>query len=87
MNDLDYLLAFPNPAKDELHLRFVLNASQEVSISIFDAKGSLVSHSYHGILVPSEHDIPIDLSGWERGLYFLRFTAGSHQLSRKIIIE
>ncbi|KPL12712.1 MAG: hypothetical protein AMS26_16525 [Bacteroides sp. SM23_62] len=87
MKDLDYLLAFPNPASDELHLRFVLNTRQEVNIEIFNAKGQLVSQRYHGIMVPAEHDIPIDLSAWERGLYFLKFRAGSQLISKKIIVN
>ncbi len=87
MKDLDYLLAFPNPASDELHLRFVLNTRQLVNVEIYDAKGRLISQSNHGLMVPAEHDIPIDLSQWERGLYLLKFRAGSHQISKKIIVN
>jgi hypothetical protein len=87
MKDLDYLLAFPNPASDELHLRFVLNTRQLVNVEIYDANGRLISQSNHGLMVPAEHDIPIDLSQWERGLYFLRFRTGSHQISKKIIVN
>jgi hypothetical protein len=87
IKDLDYLLAFPNPASDELHLRFVLNSRQEVNVEIFDANGRLVSQHYYGIMVPAEHDVHIDLSQWERGLYLLKFRAGSHQISKKIIVN
>ena len=87
MKDLDYLLAFPNPASDRVHLRFVLNTPQTVNFKIYDAKGRLVKHSDQGTLVPAEHDIPIDLSQWEKGLYFLKFRAGSQQVSRKIILQ
>lgn len=87
MNDLDYLLAFPNPASHELHLRFVLNTSQEVTVEIFDVNGRLVSRQYHGIMVPAEHDLPVDLSRWEKGLYFLKFRAGSRLISKKIIVN
>ncbi len=87
MKDMDYLLAFPNPASDELHLRFVLNTSQLVNVEIYDAKGQLISQSNHGVMVPAEHDIQINLSQWERGLYFLKFRAGSQQISKKIIVN
>jgi hypothetical protein len=87
MKDLDYLLAFPNPAGDELHLRFVLNTPQHVNVEIFDTRGRLVSRQYHGILLPAEHDIPINLSQWEKGFYFLKFRAGSQQISKKIIVN
>ena len=87
MKDLDYLLTFPNPASDELHLRFVLNTTQEVNVDIYDINGRLISQSYHGLLVPAEHDISIDLSQWEKGLYFLKFRAGSQLISKKIIVN
>jgi len=77
-------LAFPNPASDELHLRFVLNTSQPVYVEIYDAKGRLISQSNHGIMVPAEHDIPINLSQWERGLYFLKIMVGSQQISKRL---
>jgi hypothetical protein len=85
--DLDYLLAFPNPASEKLHLRFVLNTTQNVNVEIFDTRGRLVYQQYHGILSPAEHDIPINLSRWEKGLYFLKFRAGSQQLSKKIVVN
>jgi hypothetical protein len=87
MNDLDYLLAFPNPASDELHLRFVLNTSQEVIVDIYDTNGRLILRSYQGLMVPAEHDIPIELSQWERGLYFLKFKAGNQMITKKIIVN
>jgi hypothetical protein len=87
MNDLDYLLAFPIPASDELHLRFVLNTSKDVNVEIFDVKGRLVSRQDHGFLAPAEHDLPINLTGWERGMYFLKFRAGNRLISKKIIVN
>jgi hypothetical protein len=87
MNDLDYLLAFPNPASDEMHLRFVLNTSQEVNVEIFDTRGRLVSRQSHGIAVPGEHDLRIDLYGWEKGFYLLNFRAGSRLILKKIIVN
>jgi hypothetical protein len=87
INDLDYLLVFPNPASEELHLRFVLNSRQQVSAEIFDANGRLIAKPYHGIMVPAEHDVSVDLSLWEKGFYFLRFKAGNQLISKKIIVN
>jgi hypothetical protein len=58
-----------------------------VNVEIYDAKGRLISQSNHGLMLPAEHDIPIDLSPWERGLYLLKFRAGNHQISKKIIVK
>jgi hypothetical protein len=85
MNDLDYLLAFPNPASDQVHLRFVLNRKSDVAVEVFDVSGRMIEQSCSGLLMPAEHDITIDISGWAKGLYLLRFRAGEKILSREII--
>lgn len=85
MNDLDYLLAFPVPASDEVHLRFILNHTSDISVEIYDASGRMVFRSVCERMIPAEHDIVIDLSGWVKGLYLVRFRAGENVLSREIM--
>lgn len=86
MNPLDYLLAFPNPAREELHLRFVLNQRNRVEVDAYDASGRLVKTLYHGELMPAEHDLPLNVSEWERGLYIIRFRAGENTFHKKVMI-
>ena len=85
MNEIDYLLAFPNPANDLVHLRFILNRSQPVYIEMYDVTGKMVLQQFHGILQPAEHDIAIDLSGQEKGMYLIRFRSGDRIISKEII--
>jgi hypothetical protein len=85
-NDIDYLLAFPNPATDMVHLRFVLNRKNYISIEIYDANGSLVDTPCSSVLMPAEHDIIIDFTGREKGLYFIKLRTDNIILSRKIIV-
>jgi hypothetical protein len=87
MNSLDYLLAFPNPASHELHLRFVLNRKSYVRAEAYDASGRMIKDFYSGVLLPAEHDIPVNVSGWTGGLYFVKFTVGDAILLRKIIVS
>lgn len=86
MHDLDYLLAFPNPAHDEIHLRFVLNQKLQVNIEVYDVSGRLISQPFNNWLMPAEHDISIDLSGWKKGLYLVRFRAGNMVHTREIVV-
>jgi len=36
--------------------------------------------------MPAEHDISIDISSWEKGIYMLRFSAGSKLVTKEIIV-
>lgn len=86
IHDLDYLLVFPNPAKDEVHLRFILNQETLVSAEIYDVSGRLIFQPFHDWMMPAEHDIAIDLSEWESGMYLVRFSTGSNVVTREIIV-
>jgi hypothetical protein len=37
-------------------------------------------------MMPAEHDISIDISGWEKGMYLVRFSAGSKIVTKEIIV-
>jgi hypothetical protein len=87
MNPLDYLLAFPNPAREELHLRFVLNHKSNISAEAFDASGRLVKSLYNGILMPAEHDIPVNVSTWNEGLYIIKFRTAEETIVKKVLIH
>ncbi len=86
MNPLDYLLAFPNPAHGELHLRFVLNQRRYIRADAYDASGRLVKNLYSGTLMPAEHDLTVDVSTWNKGLYIIKFRAGESTVFRKILV-
>ena len=86
MKYIDYLLAFPNPARGELHLRFVLNRESYIQADAYDASGRLVKNLYSGTLMPAEHDLAVDVSAWNEGLYIIKFRAGSTNMFRKILV-
>ncbi|MFC2115591.1 DUF3160 domain-containing protein [Bacteroidota bacterium] len=86
VNSLDYLLAFPNPARGELHLRFVLNRKSYIRAEIYDASGRMVKQFYNGILMPAEHDLSLDVSAWNAGLYIIKFRAGENNMFRKVFV-
>jgi len=87
MKALDYLLAFPNPAREELHLRFVLNYGNHIRVQVYDASGRLMKNLYNGILMPAEHDIPINVAAWNEGLYLIKFNVGRESHVRKVLIR
>jgi hypothetical protein len=86
IRDLDYLIVFPNPASDKVHLRFVLNEKSLIYAEIFDVSGRLISQPFNDWMMPAEHDISIDISGWEKGMYLVRFKAGSQLVTKELIV-
>jgi hypothetical protein len=87
VNVIDYLLAFPNPARDIVHLRFILNIESHLSIGLYSANGSLIRQLTNNLMMPAEHDIQIDLSDLQSGLYIVRLIAGDKILHKKILVQ
>jgi len=86
INDIDYLLAFPNPVTDMVHLRFVLNRKSFINVEVYNSNGSLIDIPFNDVLAPSEHDIAVDISGWEKGLYIIKIKTDRKVLSRKVMV-
>jgi hypothetical protein len=78
--NLKQFVAYPNPNYGQLHLQTELEAD---NITICDLNGR--------ILVVSDQMVPheqrnLDLSTLENGLYFLNYSIGGHQYSKRIIL-
>jgi hypothetical protein len=78
----DQLAAYPNPAGSNVTVRYRLQESGLVSLTLYDAKGQLVQTVYQGkgpADSPQEHNL--NAGKLNPGLYLLRLTtpAGSHQ--------
>jgi hypothetical protein len=86
VHELDWLLVFPNPARDEVHLRFILNQKVLITTEIYDVSGRLISQPCQNLLMPAEHDISIDVSSWEKGMYLVRFKAGNQVITKELIV-
>jgi len=86
INDIDYLLAFPNPAAENVHLRFVLNRSGLVTVDLYNSDGSLISRPFNDFLTEAEHDIQISLTGLQKGLYMVKMQAGEKTVLRKVVV-
>ena len=86
-NAVDYLLAFPNPANDIFHLRFILNNRSDIHIKLFDFNGQLIKDICHEMFLPGEHDVRVNISGLPEKTYIVSFNAGDKIFMKKIHIE
>ena len=87
LQQVDYLLLFPNPVSSEAHLRFMLNGQSSLEIEVYDVSGRKIHSEWHPLLSPAEHDITLPVNGWRKGLYLLRIRVGDQTLVREMVIQ
>jgi hypothetical protein len=86
-NDIAYLLAFPNPAKEYTSLRFVLNHPAEISVDIYDVMGRKIKELFNEKLTAGEHRKEFTLMEMSSGLYFIQLNTGLDQKTTRLVIK
>lgn len=80
-NNFDNEIAlYPNPAKDELNLKW--NSINNISITIYNSAGQELSTS----LLTKQNE-SIDISKLKNGIYFLQFIDGNNIGMKKLVVE
>jgi len=74
---------YPNPVKDQLHIKILEDQPVETYIELYDAQGRSVLKSEK---LNSEY-YSLDLSEFASGFYMLRVKQEDKQLSSRIIIK
>ena len=73
LTDFGSTKVFPNPFFSSTSLEIELNAAADVSVKVFDTQGRLLPHSFFEFSFDvGKHRIPVDLSGFPVGVYFLK---------------
>lgn len=77
--------AYPNPAHNNFSVSF-FSAAPEYSIDLFDAKGTLL---HHVSLKPTNgyYFYSFDMSGYAKGVYYVKFVSAKKEKTQKIILE
>jgi hypothetical protein len=79
-----FLKIFPNPAKDELQVRFSLPETEEVHIGLWDVMGREVGNVAGGAYAAGEHEAKCDIHALPAGLYLLKLQSGQETITRKV---
>lgn len=77
---------FPNPARETTTVRFRINASQFVSIRLYDASGREAIRVTDGHYEPGVHDIETTLSGLRSGVYKLEMKTGAFRDFKSLVV-
>jgi hypothetical protein len=83
--DVFSLSVSPNPVMDHATLNFELDRAESLNISIRALDGRLVSEVYKGTLQAGEHQLSLDLTGTQPGMYFATIVSGEKRQVVRIV--
>jgi hypothetical protein len=77
----------PNPARAATAIRFMLPASAEVSLAIYDLQGRRVAAPLDRVaLAAGGHETRVRTGAWQPGVYLCRLEACGRVLTRKLLV-
>lgn len=82
----NYLLAYPNPVNDILHLQFEAAPGTCINCQILSTEGTLLLSSNLNKNLSVDHNQIFDLSDLAHGTYFIRCVSGEHIITKKIVL-
>lgn len=77
---------FPNPFNPATTIRFTLENSSRVTLSVYDALGQRVEYRNYGTMGQGSHEKSLNMSRFSSGVYFYRIQAGSYSATRKMLL-
>jgi hypothetical protein len=85
-NSIKDLAVYPNPAKDKMHISFMVKDADNATLEIFDLTGQLIfSQAVNSLNGAFSKDI--DISDFARGIYNLRVITSKESINKKIVVE
>lgn len=85
---LGHFTLFPNPAKEEVNLRFTLQNESYIKISVYDASGKLVLTQQTSENFPKGEFIKtIDTRSFSPGVYVVSIETKEYKETKKLIIK
>lgn len=84
-NPIRSFAVYPNPAKDELHLNYMLQSSNKVSYSITDLSGKeLMRNQIEAMNGTSSNTI--DISNLRNGIYLISLEADGNRVTKRVSV-
>ncbi len=82
------VIAYPVPFKDQLFLQYQFNFETDISISIYDIKGSLIKKiSNEAYITNKKTTLPIEIKNSESGLYIIKITTNRGTVTKKVTLH
>jgi hypothetical protein len=82
-NVFDLEQNFPNPVKYKTTIKYKMNQSEKVELTVFDIFGKEIVTIVNSIQPAGEYEISFNAKNLNNGTYFYRLNAGNNLLTRK----
>ncbi len=79
--------AYPNPAKENVNIHFVLTQTESYTIDVLNNLGQVVKTLNKPNLAPGMYSEVIDLKGLSAGIYTVKVNGNHAQGTQKLIVE
>ena len=76
----------PNPSATRAALRYALDASANVRLTVYDMLGREVAVVAEGARAAGAHTAPVDVSAWPAGVYLVRLDVGGEALTQRLTV-
>jgi len=76
----------PNPVRNKLHIRYTTPESSKITIRLYDIVGRVAKTIVDKYQQPGNYEIKRDVKGLPSGIYFIKFSAGDCEQTRKLIL-
>ena len=87
-NNAERLSLFPNPAKGNTIIALENAVDKNIEISLINILGSEITNLYSGLVISNYQEIPVDLSKYEKGIYFVKVVSnGDVIMTEKLVVN
>lgn len=84
---VEKLVAYPNPVKDVLNLRFNLKQDKDISIRLLDVTGKELIRQDLGSLSSGVYNQQFNTSNYNSGIYFIEFVIDGEKMVERFVIQ
>jgi len=93
VNTSDMLIApgshfvFPNPVSERMTIMYSLSSDADVSISVMDMQGRLISSAKEGIVNAGTHNVQFNVADFATGMYIYQITTNETTVQGKFTVK
>lgn len=81
-------VVIPNPTNRLSTVRFTITSQQKVSIKLYAADGRLITTLANSTFLPGTHNVPVDYTSLQQGVYFISVNYGGKQrIMQNVLIK
>ena len=84
---IDAINLFPNPAANVCNVKFNLNQTKSLSITIYNLLGEKVQTITKNVFESGEHELKFNTNNLSNGMYIVQINDGSRALNKQLVIS